>query len=129
MKEVKLPSGAALKISEAPFSDAKNLYQAVLDEMRAVNFGFDSDLTAVFKDLACIGFSSKKVDAALEPCMKRCLYNGLKIDTSTFEKSEARKDYVSVCVAVLKENIEPFMNGLYAEFQTFLKMMNTKNPK
>jgi hypothetical protein len=34
MREVKLKSGAVLKLQAAPFKDAKALYQALLREMK-----------------------------------------------------------------------------------------------
>ena len=122
MKEITLPSGAILKIQIAPFADAKALYQAVLDELKIVQMSSSTDMTSVFKDLSCIGFSSKKIESCLEQCFKRCLYNDLKLDKDTFEPVDSRQDYIVVCLAVAKENIMPFMKGLYAEFQQFLAM-------
>lgn len=124
MKEVNLPSGAVLKITLSPFTESRLLYQAVLEEFKDVKIFGNSDVTAVFKDIACIGFSSKKIEACLEVCFKRCLYNygrgDLKIDKDSFESVENRADYIPICLAVAKENIMPFMSSLYAEFQQFL---------
>lgn len=122
MTELKLPSGATLKLSPAPFGDAKALYQAVLEEMKSVEVSSTTDLASLFKNLACVGFSSKKIDACLWECFKRCLYNDLKIDKDTFEPVEARDDYMLVSIAVAKENILPFVKSLYAEYQQFLSM-------
>jgi hypothetical protein len=127
MKEITLPSGAVLKINVAPFADAKALYQAVLEEFKSVHVDSKTDMSSVFKDFACSGFSSKKVEACLWECFKRCQYNrgngDLKIDKDTFEPVEAREDYVTVCMAVAKENILPFMKSLYAEFHPLLAMI------
>lgn len=127
MTEIKLPSGAILKITLAPFADAKALYQSVLEEIKDVEINSRSDMANVFKNIACVGFSSKKIEACLETCFKRCTYNcgkgDLKIDKDTFESSESRGDYMGVCMAVAKENILPFMKSLYAEYQQFLAII------
>lgn len=127
MKEIKLPSGAVLKITLAPFSEAKALYQTVLEEIKEIEISSKTDMASVFKNLACIGFSSKKIEACLEVCFKRCTYNAgkgdFKIDQNTFEPIEARNDYMAVCMNVAKENILPFMKSLYAEYQQFLAML------
>lgn len=119
MKEIKLPSGAVLKIQPAPFAVAKALYQAVLEEVKSVQVSSTTDLASVFKDLACVGFSSKKIESCLNECFKRCLYNDHKMDEATFEPIEARDDYIVVCMNVAKENIFPFVKSLYAEYEQF----------
>lgn len=116
-KEFELPSGALLKIQLAPFADSKALYQAVLEEMKDIQLNSSDELFNLFKDAACAGFSSKKIEAALEVCFKRCLYNDLKIDRNTFEPEEARQDFVHVCIYVAQENIMPFLKSLSAQFQ------------
>lgn len=119
LQEFDLPSGAKLKVQVAPFADAKALYQAVLEEVKGVQIGASMDITSVFKDLACVAFSSKKIEAALEICLKRCLYNDLKIDKTTFDPPEKRQDFVDVCFFCMKENLTPFTNGLFALFSQF----------
>jgi hypothetical protein len=117
MIEKKLSSGAVLKITLAPFAEAKALYQACLEELRNLHVDPKEEVDVnLFKDLFCVGLSSKKIEAALWPCLKRATYNDLKIDDSTFEPVEARQDYVPVCFEVAKENIAPFAKSLYAEF-------------
>lgn len=120
MREVKMPSGATLKVAPAPFAAAKALYQAVLEETKHVPIGSKTEMASVYKDLICIGFSSPKIEAALWECFKRCTYNGgkgdLKVDADTFEPVEARNDYLTACMEVAKENIHPFVKSLYAEY-------------
>lgn len=127
MKEIKLQSGALLKISHTPFSESKALYQAVLEEMKSIKLATGAELGDLIKDIFCIGFSSKKVEAALDVCFKRCTYsngNGdLKIDDKTFESESAREDYSMVCIEVIQENISPFMKGLFAGFKRVSAMM------
>lgn len=115
MREVKLPSGAVLKITPAPFAVSKALYQALLRELKGVTMGFEITQN-VFKDLFCAGFSSSEVETCLWECLKRCLYNDLKIDDQTFEPVERREDYLKVCVEVTRDNVFPFAKVLYAEY-------------
>lgn len=124
VKEVKLPSGALLKIHPSPFSIAKALCQAVLKEAKGVEISSETELSSVYKDLFCAGFSSELIDRCLWDCMKRCTYNSgagdLKIDDQTFEPVKAREDYLTVCMEVAKENILPFTKSLMQEFSRIL---------
>lgn len=126
MKEVKLPSGATLKITPSPFKDAKSLYQAILKEAKGVSINSKTEMAEIFKNLFCIGFSSEEIERHLWVCFSRCTYNGgkgdLKIDADTFEPIEARDDYMQACMEVAKENILPFVKSLYAEYQRMLAM-------
>lgn len=117
MKEVKLPSGAILKINMAPFSDSKALYKSLLAEIKSISISSETQFASVFKDIYCAGFSSDKVETALWPCMKRCLYNELKVDESTFEPVSAREDYTKVCLEVAQENVLPFVKDLSAVYR------------
>jgi hypothetical protein len=129
MREIKLPSGAVLKIGVSPFEVSKALYQAILEEAKAVAFVSTTEMASVYKDIFCVGLSSKKIEACLWECFKKCIYNSgkgdLKIDKDTFEPVEARSDYVAVCIAVAKENIDPFVKGLYAEYSQFFEMIGS----
>ena len=115
-----MPSGAILKVVPASFAAAKDLYQALLEEAKGLAIKSDMDMAQVYKDLFCIGFSSKKIEAALWECFKRCTYGGtgadLKVDKDTFEPIEARGDYVQACIEVAKENVLPFVKGLSSGF-------------
>jgi hypothetical protein len=129
VKEIKLPSGAVLKITVSPFADSKALYQAILEEFKKVDFKTSTDMETAIKDMVCLGFSSKKIEQCLDVCFKRCIYSDsrgdFKIDANTFEDEKAREDYVSVCIAVAKENITPFLKGLFAEFQQSVSMIQS----
>lgn len=120
MKEVKLPSGATLKISLSPFTESKALYQSLLKEVKGLEFKSDMEMAEIYKQAFCIGFSSPEVEKCLWVCLRRCTYdNGsgdLKIDDQTFESVEARGDYWTLCMEVAKENILPFVKGLSAEY-------------
>ncbi len=124
MKEVKLPSGAVLKIGNTPFATSKALYQAILKEAKGVAVSSKTELSSLYKDLFCIGFSSPEIEACLWECFKRCTYNAgngdFRIDESTFEPVAARQDYVAVCVEVAKESVYPFGKDLFAKWSTIL---------
>lgn len=124
MREATMPSGKILQVAPAPFADAKALYQALLREMKSVAIGTGTDTQSIFKDLFCVGFSSREIESALWPCMQRCLYNGLKIDVGTFEPVECRQDYMKVCMEVAKENVGPFGSALYAEFKLAMGILD-----
>ncbi len=120
MREIKLNSGAILKLKPAAFAVSKALYQALLKEMKAISISTQTEMATLYKDLFCVGFSSPEIEACLWECMKRCTYNSgtgdLKIDAETFEPVARRDDYVKVCIEVSKENVLPFFKSLYAEF-------------
>jgi hypothetical protein len=133
MKEIKLPSGNILRIVPAPFAVSKALYQAVLREMKGVALDSKMELSTLYKDLFCVGFSSREIEACLWECFKRCTYDcgkgDLKIDDSTFEPTETREDYLVICMEVAKENILPFGKSLFAEYQKALNEMEKGFPK
>ncbi len=122
LKEVQLPSGAVLKVAPAPFAIARDLYQAILREMRGVTFATDGEVGGWIKDLFCASFSSKEIERILQECMKRCLYNDSKFTDQTFEPIEAREDYVKVLAQVTMENVLPFMKSLFAEYSVAIAM-------
>ncbi len=124
MREVKMPSGATLKVSMSPFSASKALYQALLREMKgiAIPQKDSPQVESMLKDALCAGFSSPYIEECLWECMKKCTYNGLKIDVDTFEPAKAREDYIPVCVEVVKDNVLPFAKSLYADYKRFMSM-------
>lgn len=126
MKEVTLPSGAKLKISLASFDEGKELYQAVLEELRHVKIDGNTELDYNFmKDLFCVALSSKKVEVAMWKCLKRCLYNGVNISNASFEPVEARQDYFEVMFEVGQENLLPFSKSLYSRLSPILEKVRS----
>ena len=128
MKEIQLPSGSTLKIGQIPFADAKALYQSCMEELRTVEVKSDTMAIDLYKNLFCVGFSSKRVERALWECLKRCTYNGHKIEEKTWEAVEARQDYWKVCMEVGEEVITPFAKSLSVEFGRFFEAMTTGSP-
>lgn len=119
-REVELPSGAIMKIQVAPFKDAKNLYQVLLREFKALEFTAKTDHEVLFKNLFCAAFSSVAVEKALWECFKSCTYNTgngeKKMSEDTFEPVEARDDFTLACWEVGQENIAPFWKSLWREY-------------
>ncbi len=117
-KEVKLPSGAVLKVQPSPFAVSKALYQAIMMEAKLIEMDSISSLHNTVKDLFCVGFSSPLIEACLTKCFERCTINDLRIGDETFEPVERREDYIKVCAAVIGENVAPFAKSLFADFKT-----------
>ena len=119
-KVIKLTSGAELKIGSVPFSDAKELFQVFMEDCKDLKIQSKEELFQIGKDAVCTILSSKKFDQALHKCLERCLYNGVKITSDTFEDSKARVDYVDVIYEVGQETLAPFTKSLYAKFLAIL---------
>ena len=120
LKEINLPSGAVLKIGNTPFEASLALKEAVMEELKALPFKADADVTDVIKNLYCISFSSQKIKTALWECLKRHTYNSgqgdLKITSQTFQPAEARQDYETVCMEVTQAELAPFGKQGFAKF-------------
>lgn len=124
MREMDLPSGRKLKIQLAPFADAKALYMVLLEEGKSLKLDPEVEIDAnFFKDVFCVGFSSKKIEAALWKCMERVLIDELRVTPDSFEEAAHRDDYFTVLFEVAKENIQPFTKSLYAQFSAITRMM------
>jgi hypothetical protein len=122
-----LSSGAKLEITPLPYLKAWGVSQDVLKEVKKLNIDINTLKTIDFKNLMAVDalsfagplceiLSNEKIVEAANICMERCTYNGLKIDSETFEKIEARQDFLPVVFSVLKENISPFFANLFSFF-------------
>lgn len=119
MVEVSLPSGAQLRIDEAPFEDALELHNVILEELRQVDFSVQQEIASLMKSAICAVIPSKRVRSAIEKCMARAMYNGARIDSDLWKSGKGkREDYIPACVAIAAENIRPFAKSLYAEFSS-----------
>jgi len=121
--EIKLPSGAILKMQAGTFAESKILYQALLRELRGISYSMKTDFSVMMKDIMCTVFSSLQIESCLLECLKRCTIDGLKIDADTFEKEDRRGDYMKVCMEVGKLNVLPFAKSHFAEFQQLSEMI------
>lgn len=128
-KEISLPSGATLVVASAPFPKSKALAQAVATELRGVSIkSSETDTGEALKDFLCTAFASPAVERALAPCLLRCTYDSQKITDETFEPDEARGDYVTVCMEVVKHNVGPFGKSLYAAWLVALSAVTPNSP-
>ena len=130
MNKVPLPSGATLTIDLPKFEVSLNLYQVLMRELQGIEIRPNNLDSVLFKDYLAGCLSSKEVQDAMWECFKRCLYNSgkpgagdLAISWETFEPVEDRANYIKVCMEVVKENTDPFVRGLFAEFPTLHALM------
>lgn len=129
-KELSLPSGAKLVVNAAPFSEANKLWQACAKELARLKINMSTDVDINFiKDVICIASSSPEIEAALTPCLRRCLYGGTRIDDATFEEEDARQDYLIVVSEVLKANVFPFFKGLASKLGINVQALTENFPK
>lgn len=125
MSKTTLPSGAVLDITLLPFEEAWGVSQSITKEIERIDFDIKSINWQEFKmsnvvnlkNPICAILSSQVVIEAAKVCFKRCTYNGLKIDSQTFEKREHRSDFLPVVFHVLKENISPFFENLFSSLK------------
>lgn len=123
--KIDLPSGAVLDITLLPFEEAWHVQQLVAKEVERINFdprsidfsNFMASDVLNLKNPICSILSSQVVIDAAKQCFKKCTYNGLKIDSQTFESREARTDFLPVVFNVLKENISPFFENLLSSLK------------
>jgi len=122
-----LPSGAKLEITLAPFRIARELEKAVALELKAISIDAGASVENSLKDLILVNVYSNPIEAALQKCMERVTYNGLKITPDTFEDAKAREDYHAVCFHVAEENLRPFLKSLYALFKELKAKIPTES--
>ncbi|MBZ5673711.1 MAG: hypothetical protein LAP61_05635 [Acidobacteriia bacterium] len=108
------PSGANIIIQAAPWPDAKKLKMAV--EREAAGAGINlldlkSDASGIVSAILRVD-GADAVDAALWPCLARCLRGGQKITEQTFDDPEARKDYYEIVIECMKVNFGPLVESL-----------------
>jgi len=120
MEKVNLPSGAILELDLLSFADAWEVTQLLTAELEKINVDLKSiDFSNVqatdivnLKGPICAVLSNKQITAIANACFKKCIYNGLRIDANTFEKKEARADYLPVVFHALRANVTPFFANL-----------------
>jgi len=125
MPEVKLPSGAILKLGHTPFEESLALNEAILKELKGLSFTTKTEMGSLYKDLVCIGFSSELIKSALWKCFSRCTYNDIKITPDSFESIDAREDYTTVAMEVTKHNVLPFVKAHSVEFSQILEALKS----
>jgi len=130
-KLITLQSGVELKITLAPFSEAKELYQALLKEIKDLKLDPEAEIDVnFFKDIFCSSMASKQIEEALKKCLQRCIYGKERIVNidAIFESEVAREDYVEVCFEVARANVMPFTKNLYAQFSKIKETLIGESP-
>lgn len=130
-RKVTLPSGAELDIQLRPFAESRALYQAFLEEAKSLKLDPAAEVDVnMWKDLACLALSSKRVEEAIWVCFKGCLYKKIQISLDTFEPEEAREDYFTVMMEVARENVLPFTKSLFVQYAAVLgQLKGVLNPQ
>ena len=118
-------NGKELKITPASFEDAKDLEEAVINEIIASPFKIDmegmdfnkenifdsnvssSQVTSLLKSVLSIA-KSKQIKACLFKCSERAVLGDQKITPDFFEELENRGLYYKIMLEVLKVNLIPF---------------------
>lgn len=127
--EFKTGTGADVVITAAPFEDALVLSNMVAPYLGAINAFTDQTMNIRSEDLMKIMIEaavSSQIQGQVMKCLKRCTYGGHAITERTFDATNARADYFEVMVACIKENVSPFMNGLFLQFSALLEALQTK---
>lgn len=123
-----LTSGKDLKITIATFEEANALWMAVNKDLKSVNMASDVEIDPnLIKDLFCTVASSKDIRQAMQPLLRRCLYNGEKIDEKTFDSREAREDYLEIFEMVATENLLPFTKRLVQKYKAIIFQIMSKS--
>lgn len=115
-----LPSGATLDITLLDWEAAWEVTQDVLRviekldiDLKGMNFTeIQAQDVMAFKSPLCRVLASKEIMEASKKCFARCTYDNTRIGDGTFNKPEARADFLVACFHVLKENCAPFFVGL-----------------
>ena len=110
MADFVAPSGKTVTINAAAWQDAKKLKMAVQREAGSVLEGklASGDIAGLIMRVD----GSEAVDAALWPCLARCLRDGKKITEQTFDDESARADYYDIVLECLKVNFGPLVANL-----------------
>ena len=120
--ESKLPSGAVLNVTVAPFEDAKAFEAEVLKAVGGHSALADKELAVVVIAIA----ASAPVAAAFFKCAARAVYKvdgtdetAHKVDKSLFDDpvigDKARADYYDIFVKVAEANIKLFIQALFSK--------------
>jgi len=122
-EDIVLKSGKILSYQEPDFEDALNLYQAILEEGKAIKLEAGIEVGHVIKDVICSSLSSKVVRAHVEKCMEKSLYDGSRIVKATWQPSAARGDYMAVFTEVANRSTAPFTKDLFSLYQKALSIV------
>lgn len=114
-KTFKATSGVEVVINLAPWQDAKALKKAIQQQIVAsgINPEKVDGILGLIPVLMQVD-GSDMFEAALAPCLERCLRDGEKITEKTWDKKGARVDYYDIIEACVMENLNPLVQGLFS---------------
>jgi hypothetical protein len=136
-----LPSGAVLDMTMCPFQVGDRLLKVVMAEAESVKVAlgikaktlkdlfdvdFNDEMINTLKNLVARMIASDAVSEVLWQCMERVTYNNQKVTKDTFDKEEARADYLIVFKEVLWFNLYPFFKNLGSLFSA-MSQINSNN--
>jgi hypothetical protein len=123
-----LPSGALLEGAPLSYQESWHVSQALVKEIERLKIDLDKidlsqlteanpndikiDFILQLKDPLCSILGSQKIVEAVDKCFAKFTYDKMRITSQTFEKREARQDYLFAAFYVLWENVSPFFAGL-----------------
>lgn len=128
-KEMRGINGAMIVINPAPFKEVKKLRQAIARELlnHKIDIGNPKSIADLRKQIGdnvseylnlikdvLLGLEvSDEFTRVIEACMRECTYDNIVINMQLFDdKPEAREDYDTIVLEVIKTNIAPFMKPL-----------------
>ena len=134
MKELNGVNGARIELNPAPFKTVKRLRQVLAKELLAhkIDIGNPKSLADLKKQVGnnvseyvnlikdvLLGLEvSDEFTSVIWDCLRHCLYNKIAINEQLFDDvPEAREDYDTIVVEVIKLNIAPFMKSLHGMFE------------
>jgi hypothetical protein len=120
METFALPSGAKFDVQPLSYETAWAVTQTILKEIEKTEINLKGmDFKAIsqtdvlnFKGPICSLLASQPVLEAAKTCFKKCRYNDQVIDSMTFEKKEARADFLLCAWHAIRENVAPFFGSL-----------------
>lgn len=118
MTEFITKSGAQVVINLAPWVEAKELKKAIQRIIGKNGIDLNEELPMLICRL-CMVDSNDEFEAALYRCLARCLYNGQKIQFTTFDAEEARAEYYDVIVPCVQKNVGPLVGSLFSQLIVF----------
>lgn len=129
-KKFRLPSGACLSVTVAPFGDAWSLMKATLKSLKGLSISEDvlrQELSSfvtipAILDKVIAFATSDEVESGVFQCARRALYiplgspigfPGIPVDHGLFDDpthgEKAREDYAHIIARILEVNCKPFL--------------------
>ena len=142
--KIPLPSGAVLEIQTAPFETVMDAIQIIARELAKVDlkiggdvlkrvqeggdFGIEDLDVSVLKDSILLLVGSKEFRPMLAELFRSALYDGIKVEATTWTPEKARGDYFLAAWEVIKKNVGPFFGPLLSSLSARAKA-NSGGPR